>query len=221
MSARVLLSWSTGKDSAWTLHRLRQQRDLEIAGLLTTVTETFDRVSMHAVRRKILHAQAAAAGLPLVEVEIPSPCPNEVYEARMAAAMAAARAEGIATVAFGDLFLEDIRRYRETNLDRVGMRALFPLWKAPTDALADEMIAAGLRAIVTCVDPRQLDPSFSGRFFDAAFLADLPSEVDPCGENGEFHTLVFDGPMFSQPVDVVRGETVERDGFVFTDVLLA
>ncbi len=202
------------------LHILQQDASISLAGLLTTVTEPYDRVSMHGVRRDILAAQAQAAGLPLIEVPIPSPCPNDVYEARMLAAMNDVRAKGIDTVAFGDLFLEDVRDYRVRNLAKVEMAALFPLWQRPTPALATEMVAGGLEAVVVCVDPRQLDPSFCGRRFDAAFITDLPEGVDPCGENGEFHTLVCGGPMFQAPVGVSVGETVERDGFVFTNVAL-
>lgn len=220
MKERILLSWSSGKDSAWALHQLRLADDVEVAGLLTTVTEIFDRVSMHGVRRAILQAQATAAGLPLHEVTIPSPCPNEIYEERMTTAMHAVREDGIRTVAFGDLFLEDIRGYREANLAKVGMSAVFPLWQCPTPDLARQMIAEGLRAAVVCVDPRRLDASFAGRLFDENFLSDLPDEVDPCGENGEFHTVVFGGPMFQSDLPVTVGETVQRDGFVFADVVL-
>jgi uncharacterized protein (TIGR00290 family) len=175
---------------------------------------------MHGVRRQILQAQAAAAGLPLTEVMIPSPCPNEVYETRMVSAMDAARKDGIETIAFGDLFLEDIRAYREANLAKVDMSAVFPLWQQPTRALARDMVAGGLRAVVVCVDPKQLDASFAGRFYDGDFLRDLPENVDPCGENGEFHTLVFDGPMFDAAMPISVGDVVTRDGFVFADVTL-
>lgn len=220
MSEPILLSWSSGKDSAWALYRLQQQRALKVVGLLTTVTAAFDRVSMHGVRRDVLEAQAAAAGLPLHQIEIPSPCPNEVYEAKMKAAMEQARRDGIETVAFGDLFLEDIRVYREENLARIGMRAVFPIWQEPTDQLAATMVDRGLEAVVVCVDPGKVDRSFCGRRYDDSFLADLPPDVDPCGENGEFHTLAFGGPMFGHTLDVAVGETVKRDGFVFTDVTL-
>ncbi|MDA0368464.1 MAG: adenine nucleotide alpha hydrolase [Proteobacteria bacterium] len=221
MRERILLSWSSGKDSAWSLYRLRTGTDYEVVGLLTTVTEPYERVSMHGVRRNVLKAQAAAAGLPLIEVLIPAPSPNEIYEERMAAAMAGARDDTIGTVAFGDLFLEDIREYRESKLATVGMRAVFPLWLEPTEGLAREMVAGGLRAMVVCVDPRQLDASFAGRNYDEAFLRDLPPGVDPCGENGEFHTLVVGGPIFDGDLNVTIGETVEREGFVFADVSLA
>lgn len=216
---RVLLSWSSGKDSAWTLHRLRQARGLEIGALLTTVNEAARRVAMHAVRAELVRAQAAAAGLPLWEVPLPSPCSNAEYEARMAAAVRRAADEGFTHVAFGDLFLEDVRRYREERLDGTGLTPIFPLWGLETAALAREMIASGVRAILTCVDPRQLDPSFAGRDFDLALLSELPAGVDPCGERGEFHSFVWDGPMFREPVRVGRGVTVERDGFVFTDLV--
>jgi len=214
------MSWSSGKDSAFALHAARTSAGLEIVALLTTVNETHARVAMHAVRESLLEAQAAALGLPLVKVPIPSPCPNEVYEARMNDAMARAREDGVRDVVFGDLYLEDIRAYRESKLGPAGMRAHFPLWKRPTAALAREMIDAGLEAILTCVDPRVLDATFAGRTFDAQLLADLPAHVDPCGENGEFHTFVYAGPMFRAPIPVERGEIVTRDGFVFADVLL-
>jgi len=217
---RALLAWSSGKDSAWALHILRQRRQVEIVGLLTTINETDQRVAMHAVRAEVLDAQARAAGLPLWSVPIPERCSNAVYEAAMGAAMARAAWEGIRFIAFGDLFLEDIRRYREDRLAPTGVRPLFPLWGLPTATLAHEMIRAGLRARVTCLDPRQLSPAFAGRDVDAAFLAALPATVDPCGERGEFHTCAYDGPMFTQPLTLRTGETVLRDGFVFTDLTL-
>jgi len=216
---RALLSWSSGKDAAWSLHILRQQGDVEVVGLLTTINRTFERVAMHAVRESLLEAQAAAAGLPLWKVDIPFPCPNEAYEAAMGAACAKAVAEGIEVMAFGDLFLEDVRAYRIEKLVGTGLRPLFPLWGRDTAALAREMTAGGLRAALTCVDPKALDVSFAGRAFNAALLADLPPSVDPCGERGEFHSFVWDGPMFSRPIPIQRGEVVERDGFVFADLL--
>jgi diphthamide synthase (EF-2-diphthine--ammonia ligase) len=219
--ARALLAWSSGKDSAWALHVLRQAGALDVVGLLTTVTEPFDRVSMHAVRRELLHAQGAAAGLPVREVRIPWPCPNERYQQEMAAAIAAARADGITRIAFGDLFLEDVRAYREAQLAGTGLAPEFPLWRLPTPALAREMIAGGLEAVLTCVDPRRVDRGLAGRRFDAALLAELPPGADPCGENGEFHTFACAGPMFSAPLRVRTGEVVEREGFVFADVLPA
>ncbi len=218
---KTLLSWSTGKDSAWSLHVLRQSPDIEVAGLFTTVNAAFDRVAMHAVRRKLLEAQAEAAGLPLHVIEIPWPCPNEAYEAAMGAFVAEQKAQGIEAMAFGDLFLEDIRAYREAKLDGTGITPLFPLWGRETGALAREMIAGGLKARLTCVDPKKLPASFAGRAFDAALLADLPEGIDPCGENGEFHTCVFAGPMFAHAIDVELGEVQERDGFVFADLLPA
>lgn len=216
---KAWLAWSSGKDSAWSLHVARQDGDFEITALLTTVNRTYNRVAMHAVRESLLEAQAAAAGLPLVKVPIPSPCPNEVYEHAMAAAMSQARAEGVAHIIFGDLFLEEIRKYREENLAKCNMTPVFPLWGRDTQLLAREMLAGGLRAYVTCIDPRKLDTSFAGRAFDSKFLADLPAAVDPCGENGEFHTFAWAGPMFSAQISIHSGEIVHRDGFVFADLL--
>ena len=217
---KALLSWSSGKDSAWSLHVLRTRQEVEVAGLLTTVNEVHSRVAMHAVRVELLEAQAQAAGLPLRKIPIPSPCTNAEYEAAMLAAIERAKREGIGSVAFGDLFLEDIRRYREERLKETGVAPIFPIWAMPTRELAYEMVKSGLRARVTCVDPKQLPESFAGREFDARFLADLPSDVDPCGERGEFHTFAYDGPMFERPVPVKSGEIVKRDGFVFADLLL-
>jgi uncharacterized protein (TIGR00290 family) len=221
MSARTaaLLAWSSGKDSAWSLHQLRAAGEVEVVGLLTTINQAADRVAMHAVRSQLLRAQADAAGLPLWQVPIPWPCSNAEYEAAMSAALDRARRQGVEAVAFGDLFLEDIRRYREEKLAPTGLRPLFPLWGQPTAPLAAEMVAGGLRARLTCVDPRALDGRFAGREFDAALLAELPASVDPCGERGEFHTFAYDGPMFSRPIPVVSGEVVARDGFVFADLL--
>ena len=216
---RALLCWSSGKDSAFSLHVLRQQGDVEVTGLLTTVNQAYERVAMHAVRVELLRAQAAAAGLPLVEVRIPNACVNGDYDAAMARAMADARAAGVTAVAFGDLFLADIRRYREERLQASGIRPLFPLWGRPTRALAEEMLACGLVAHLTCVDPRVLPASFAGRAFDRSLLDELPKGVDPCGENGEFHTFAAAGPMFAHPVPVRKGEVLERDGFVFADLL--
>lgn len=198
---------------------LRQQADVEIVGLLTTVNETHERVAMHAVRRGLLATQAAAAGLPLQEVSIPIGCSNEQYDAAMAAALDQAKAAGVEAVAFGDLYLEDIRKYREERLAGTGVEPLFPLWGRPTDGLVRTMIGGGLRARVTCVDPRQMPEALCGSEIDAAFLAALPAGVDPCGENGEFHSFAFAGPMFDHEIDVRVGETVTRDGFVFTDLV--
>jgi uncharacterized protein (TIGR00290 family) len=217
---KILLSWSTGKDSAWTLQVLQQECPGAVAGLLTTTNGTFDRVAMHSVRRELLEAQADAAGLPLTVVPLPWPCSNEEYEQRMAAAIAGFVDAGFTHVAFGDLFLEDVRRYREERLAGSGLAPLFPLWKIQTTAeLAREMMAGGLEARLTCVDPRRLDRSFAGRAFDAAFLEALPEGIDPCGENGEFHTFACAGPMFRHPIDVQVGEVIDRDGFVFADLL--
>jgi uncharacterized protein (TIGR00290 family) len=218
---KAWLAWSSGKDSAWSLHVARQQREFQVVALLTTINITHHRVAMHAVRESLLDAQAAAAGLPLVKVPIPSPCPNEVYEQAMGEAMARARVEGVLHIIFGDLFLEDIRAYREKQLASCGMLPVFPLWGKDTRRLAGEMLAGGLSVHVTCVDPRKLDRSFAGRKFDAEFLKAIPLSVDPCGENGEFHTFANAGPMFSHPIRVVGGEVVERDGFVFADLLPA
>jgi len=216
---KVLVSWSTGKDSAWCLHALRAAEDIEVVGLLATVNEVHGRVAMHAVRQELLAAQARAASLPLVVVTIPSPCSNATYDTAMEQAMTRARAEGVEAVAFGDLFLEEVRRYREERLSRAGMTGLFPLWGRPTRLLAEEMILAGLRARLTCVDPRVLPASFAGREFDRQLLDELPARVDPCGENGEFHSFAWDGPMLARPIAVRPGEIVLRDGFVFADLL--
>lgn len=215
------MSWSTGKDSAYALHVAREQLGVEIVALLTTVTADHDRVSMHAVRRALLEQQADRLALPLEVVEIPAPCSNAEYERRMSARLGAGRAAGVDHIVFGDLFLEDIRAYREDRLEGTGITPVFPLWQRETGPLAAEMLDAGIRARVTCVDPAQLDPAFAGRELSRAFLDDLPSGVDPCGERGEFHTFAYDGPEFSAPVDVVAGEVVERDGFVFADLLPA
>ena len=216
---KILVSWSTGKDSAWMLHVLNQHYPGAATGLLTTTNQAFDRVAMHAVRRELLEAQAGATGLPLHVVPLPWPCSNERYEAIMAAAVKGFVADGFTHVAFGDLFLEDVRNYRITRLAGSGLEPLFPIWKTKTTReLAEEMIAAGLRARLTCVNPKQLDRSFAGRVFDRSLLADLPPEVDPCGENGEFHSFAYAGPMFKIPIAVEPGEVVDRDGFVFADL---
>jgi uncharacterized protein (TIGR00290 family) len=215
---KILVSWSSGKDSAWTLHVLKRDPSVEIGGLLTTMNEHFDRVAMHAVRRRLLEAQAEAAGVPLRTVPLPWPCTNEQYEARMRTAVQQAVAEGFTHVAFGDLFLEDVRKYREARLAGTGLMPLFPIWGIPTDQLAGEMVDSGLRSVLTCVNPKQLDRSFAGRQFDRSLLADLPAGVDKCGERGEFHSFAWDGPAFARPIDVRVGDIVERDGFVFADI---
>jgi uncharacterized protein (TIGR00290 family) len=212
------LSWSGGKDSALALYELREHSGSPPHALITTVTADYGRISMHGVRRELLVRQAQAAGLPLVEVEIPANCSNDVYEQRVGQALAEAPLAGTDTIAFGDLFLADIREYREERLRRVGKNAVFPLWGRDTGALAREFIAAGFEAVIVCVDPRRLDRSFAGRRFDAELLADLPPDVDPCGENGEFHTFVHAGPIFTAPIACQVGDTVTRDGFVFCDV---
>lgn len=221
MTRRVLLSWSSGKDCAWTLHVLRQQAEVELVGLLTTYNEANDRVSMHAVRKDLVEKQAAAAGLPLWTVGLPSPCSNEEYEGRMRRVVERALAEGVTDMAFGDLFLGDVRQYREDMLSGTGIEPMFPVWcaESETPALAREMLNAGLRGVLTCVDPSQLDGSFVGRDFDEALLEALPPGVDPCGERGEFHTFCSDGPMFEQAIPVKLGEILSRDGFRFADVL--
>ena len=206
---KVLLSWSSGKDSAWALHTLQQREDVEVVGLITTLNQKAQRVAMHAVREKLLEAQAEALGLPLTKVYIPSPCTNDEYEATFKAAMLTAKEEGVEAMAYGDLYLEDV------------LEPLFPIWGIPTEALSQQMVAAGLRAHITCVDPKQLDPDFVGRVYNADFLSDLPETVDPCGENGEFHSFVFEGPMFCKPLAVIQGERVERSGFFFGDLRLA
>ncbi|HKB78121.1 MAG TPA: ATP-binding protein [Thermoanaerobaculia bacterium] len=219
MRLKTLVSWSSGKDSAWTLHRLRNDPRYELAGLVTTVNTRFDRVAMHAVRRTLLEAQGEAAELPLWTVPIPTPCSNEEYESAMRALIARAVAAGVVRMAFGDLFLQDVREYRERMLAPTPIRPLFPLWGIDTRELAEEMLAGGLRARITCIDPRHLPADFAGRDFDATLLHDLPPSVDPCGERGEFHTFAWAGPMFAQPIPIITGERVERDGFVFADLL--
>jgi uncharacterized protein (TIGR00290 family) len=215
---KTLLSWSTGKDSAWALYRLRHDPEVEPVGLVTTVNALFGRVAMHGVRGELLSEQAAAAGLPLFVLPIPQPCPNEVYQRIMAEFIAGQVAAGVEAMAFGDLFLEDVRRYREQALAGSGMRALFPLWGLDTALLAREMIGAGLAAYLSCLDPNKLPPRFAGRRYDADLLAELPTGVDPCGENGEFHTFAYAGPMFERSLAVAVGEVVSRDGFVFCDL---
>ena len=218
---KAWMAWSSGKDSAWALHTLRTRHEVETVALLTTVNASAARVAMHAVRQGLLEAQAAALDMPLVTVPIPSPCSNQVYEQAMAEAMRRAREEGVTRIAFGDLFLEDVRRYREEKLASSGITPLFPLWGLETRALAQEMVEAGLQAYITCIDPKKLDRGFAGRIYEAKLLRDLPPSVDPCGENGEFHTYAYRGPMFRVPISVEPGEVVERDGFIFADLLPA
>ena len=213
------MSWSSGKDSTLALRLAREELGIEVVGLLTTVNAVVDRVAMHAVRAVLLEAQAQRLGLPLHAVQIPSPCPGDVYEARMAEALDAATSLGVRSVVFGDLFLEDVRAYREEAMRGSGMAPVFPLWARPTHEIARRIVDGGIRAIVTCVDPRRLHPEMAGRTYDAQFLAELPGDVDPCGERGEFHTFVWDAPDFTAPIEVEVGEVVERDGFVFCDVL--
>jgi uncharacterized protein (TIGR00290 family) len=216
---KAYISWSSGKDSAYALHEARSLGLAEVVGAITTISEAYDRVAMHGVRASLLDRQMAALGIPSVRVMLPSPCSNEIYEARFGEACERLKAEGVRHIVFGDLYLEDIRAYRERQLAALGMRAIFPLWGRDTRSLARVMIASGLIAYLTCVDPRRLDASFAGREFDDRLLEDLPPGVDPCGENGEFHTVVSAGPMFPAPIAVRVGEVVERDGFVFADVL--
>ncbi|HEX5235477.1 MAG TPA: ATP-binding protein [Silvibacterium sp.] len=218
---KALISWSSGKDSAWTLHRMRQVGEYEIAGLLTTMNAGFDRVAMHGTRRTLLEAQAEAVELPLRVVPLPWPCSNEHYEAAMREACAQAVADGVEAIAFGDLFLEDVRRYREEKLAGTGLSPVFPLWGLPTGLLVREMLACGLRARIVCVDPKKLAREFAGRDLDESVLAEMGVDVDPCAERGEFHTVAYAGPMFRYPIAVESGEVVERDGFVFADVKLA
>ncbi len=212
------MSWSSGKDSTMALDVIRRSEDIEVVALLVTMNAEADRVAMHAVRRTLVESQAERLGLALNFIELPAPCSNEIYELRMSQALDSALDDGIEHIAFGDLFLQDVRSYREKQLAGTGISPLFPLWGQPTDFLAQSMIDSGVQAVVTCVDPAQLPASFAGRIFDESLLADLPADVDPCGERGEFHTFVFGGPGFSSPIDVEIGEVVERDGFVFCDV---
>jgi uncharacterized protein (TIGR00290 family) len=219
MAKKILLSWSGGKDSAWALEVLSRSPDVSVAGLLTTFNREFDRVAMHAVRRQLIEAQAALIGMPLWNIPLPWPCSNQEYEAILRGVCARAVAEGIEAVAFGDLFLTDIRAYREKQLQDTGLEPLFPIWGLPTRELAEEMIRSGLRAKLTCIDPRVLPRSFAGRDFDASLLTDLPASADPCGENGEFHSFVYAGPMLREEIPVEVGDVVDRDGFVFADIV--
>jgi uncharacterized protein (TIGR00290 family) len=218
---RVLLSWSSGKDSAWTLYHLQQDPMVEVVGLLTTFNGEFNRSAIHGVRRQLLRLQSEAAGLPLIEIPLPWPCSNEQYESLMGTALDNARTQlHMDAMAFGDLYLEDIRSYRETKMQGTGLQVMFPLWQIPTDQLARQMIAGGLKAAITCLDPRVMPEHFAGAQFSTQLLEELPKAVDPCGENGEFHTFAWDGPMFSRPIAVVGGKVVKRDGFVYADLRL-
>jgi uncharacterized protein (TIGR00290 family) len=216
---KAFVSWSSGKDSAFALHEARRLGLAQIAGVISTINEVHDRVAMHGVRSALLDRQIEALGVSVIKVPVPSPCPNEIYETRMAQACERIKAQGIRHIVFGDLFLEDIRAYRMDKLSAMGLEPIFPLWKRDTAALAREMIASGVRAHIVCLDPRRLDRSFGGRRFDADLLRQLPAGVDPCGENGEFHTAVTAGPMFRREIPIRIGQTVERDGFVFTDLI--
>ena len=218
---KVLLSWSSGKDSAWTLHLLRQNPEVQVVALLTSFNAEANRVAMHAVRRALVETQAARIGIPLWAVDLPWPCSNAEYEDRMRAVCQRASTENITAVAFGDLFLQDIRDYRERQLQETGLEPLFPVWQIPTEQLGRDMIAAGLKARITCVDPSKLEKEFAGRDYDLDLLRALPAGVDPCGENGEFHTFVYDAPVFASAIGVETGEIIERDGFVFADVVPA
>jgi uncharacterized protein (TIGR00290 family) len=220
MSSKILLAWSGGKDSAMALYELRRMPEVEIVGLLTTVTESYDRISMHGVRSGLLEQQAEALGLALVRVDIPPDCPNQVYESRMEKVLEGFQGDGVEAVAFGDLFLQGIRSYRESNLAKIGMRGIFPLWGRDTRDLMRDFLALGFRGVVVCVDTQQIPASFAGRMIDNAFLQDLPPGADPCGENGEFHTFAFDGPLFKQPIPLGRGEIVARGQFTYCDLVL-
>ena len=218
---RALLSWSSGKDSAWSLHLLRQDPAVEVAALLTSFNSAANRVAMHAVRRELVQAQAQRTGLPLWAIDLPWPCSNAVYENLMRDMCQRAIGDNVTAVAFGDLFLQDIRDYRESRLEATGLKLLFPVWQIPTGELAQELIRAGVKAKVTCIDRSKLDASYAGREYDGEFLSSLPAGIDPCGENGEFHTFVYDAPVFSSAIEVEVGEKRERDGFVFADVFPA
>lgn len=219
MSEPILMGWSGGKDSALAVHALQKDPSVHIHALLTTVTETYDRISMHGVRRRLLEMQAESLGLPLNQVRIPTRCDNATYEAKMEEVLLKAKSEGVSRCAFGDLFLEDVRAYRERQLARVNMTGIFPVWGIDTAKLAKRFIRDGFKTVLVCVDPNKIDPTFCGREFDEQLLADLPESADPCGENGEFHTFVYDGPIFRSPIPITRGEVVERDGFWYCDLL--
>lgn len=216
---KVLLSWSSGKDSAWTLYQMQNRPDLEVVGLFSTVNTKYERVAMHAVRLELIEFQANAADLPIEIIGLPDPCSNQSYEKIMTGFVEKIKKKKIDAIAFGDLFLEDIRDYRIRNLVNTGIEALFPIWGIPTNELAISMLDNGLSACITCIDPSKLDTSFAGRVYDYSFVESLPANVDPCGEYGEFHSFAFSGPMFKKTINVRSGETVERDGFIFTDLL--
>jgi uncharacterized protein (TIGR00290 family) len=218
---KVLLSWSSGKDCAWALHLLRQQAEVEVMALLTTLNGAFNRVAMHGVRRDLVDAQADRTGLPLWAVDLPWPCSNAEYEETMRGVCARAVSEGITAIAFGDLFLEDIREYRVRQLRGTGLDPVFPVWQIPTETLARDMIGAGVKARITCLNPSRIPAKLAGAEYDGAFLNALPATADPCGENGEFHSFVYDAPVFARPIKIQTGEVVERDGFVFADLLNA
>ncbi len=218
---KAILSWSSGKDSSMALYRVFQRKEFEVVSLLTTITDRYRRISMHGVREELLDLQARSLGLPLEKIWIPYPCPNQVYEDKMAKSLTAWKAKGVLNVIFGDLFLEDIRKYREEKLSRIDMRPHFPLWHEDTPSLAIEMLKVGFRALITCVDPKRLKRDFVGRQFDEFFLREIPADVDPCGENGEFHTFVYDGPIFREPIPVAVGQVVSRDGLEYADILAA
>jgi uncharacterized protein (TIGR00290 family) len=218
--SKAIMSWSSGKDSAMALYKILKSNEFEIVAIVTTVSESFHRVSMHGVREELLDQQAASIGFVLEKVRIPYPCPNEVYERKMTESLRRYKLRGVSHAIFGDLFLEDIRRYRERNLAQVGIIPIFPVWKENTTALARAILSVGFRAIVTCVDSKKLDPKFAGRYFDESFLDEIPANVDPCGENGEFHSFVFDGPIFRKRIEVTVGKRVLRDGFQFVDIVV-
>jgi len=216
---KILISWSSGKDSAWALHALRQQEDIEVVGLFCTFNKKYERGAMHAVRNELILRQADSVGLPLELIPIPDPCSDSEYKTIMADFIGEVKTKGIEGIAFGDLFLEEVRNYRENSLAGTGITPLFPLWGIPTNELSKEMVSSGLRAIITCIDLKQLSAEFSGHVYDSTFLAQIPDSIDPCGENGEFHSFAYDGPMFKDKVNICVGETVTRDGFIFTDIL--
>ena len=216
---KAIVSWSSGKDSAMALHRIVTSNAFEILGILTTVSDTFQRVSMHGVREELLDQQANSLGIAVEKVRIPYPCPNEVYEQKMSELLRNYKSKGVSHVVFGDLYLEDVRRYREEKLRQIGVTPIFPLWKENTEELARTIIRVGFKAIITCVDPKKLHPKFAGQYFDEKFLSEIPANVDPCGENGEFHTFVFDGPIFWNRIEITVGDRVFRDGFQFVDLV--